>query len=1003
MTAGVRGFDGEAEPTPPCVQSKEVSFSLNTSGPVHIEGCIGKKLSLTLKDFPADSVCHLSRPVDSNNGSHSFVLPPLSTSDSGEFTLNCDASRGAASISFVLHVLRRPSKPKLRMINRGVALSPYFQCVSEGYPKPTLKWKDIENAKSNIAYKSDQENPEQAQRIISSSLLINQSVVCCASNSVGEVCSQVYDYDLSVERTQKHEAPEVTVSVGQSLLLRCSARSRPLPEWRKDPQVAHGSIQYCATPEERRKKTSGGVIEEICFLKDSYNGVKMADIYIESATVNHSGLYICSGTREKSVLVHVLDDFLAVQMVQNKTILAQETNTVCLQARVSSQPALQRCSWEDPDGRGTNCLKTKNGTLELCGLTKSGEYKLHLEAGRQITTRTVSLCVADTARYIDCHYHQDVEVYKCEANISAVPTNATWKCSGGSKDGTCIQQDSFAVEVKGGSDLSCSVTISSSLNTSLIPDAAVQFCLTNSAGTRCSPVIYVPPEVGPFKDGLGDDGSSYTSLKTCSVGLLLALIVVSVLLVHSIKKKKPQYQSQLQMIQMVGPHDNDYIYINFKHFEYDRKWEFPRENLELGKELGSGAFGMVVQATAYGINEPGVSQQVAVKMLKEKHQTVEREALMSELKMLTHIGNHDNVVNLLGACTSTGPTLLIFQYCCYGDLLNYMKNSRERYHKSLTDAFARDRFSSLYHNLLSERSSSEFQRVDNYVPMHPSTRGGQENIALLSLHLNPLDCTEDPGSCEESEEPPEEMQALTYNDLLSFAYQVAKGMEFLSSKNCIHRDLAARNVLITKGRLVKIGDFGLARDIDNDSNYVVKGNVRLPVKWMAPESIFQGMYTMNSDVWGYGILLWEIFSLGVTPYPGVKVDNKFYTMIETGFKMECPYYASDYVYGIMCKCWDLEPINRPPFSKLVVLMDDQLADMEEKLYHNMLDQDPNDSNGYQNPAAVLDISTLAREKSKEPSHNEYCHTPASEGTTPNMSDMDVMSCRGGKNINMGSE
>lgn len=112
--------------------------------------------------------------------------------------------------------------------------------------------------------------------------------------------------------------------------------------------------------------------------------------------------------------------------------------------------------------------------------------------------------------------------------------------------------------------------------------------------------------------------------------------------------QKPKYQPQLQMIQMVGPNDNDYIYINFKDFEYDTKWEFPRENLELGmnrtrqarnvqipitlsrkgrchysftlcypgKELGSGAFGMVVQATAYGINKPGVPQQVAVKMLK---------------------------------------------------------------------------------------------------------------------------------------------------------------------------------------------------------------------------------------------------------------------------------------------------------------------------------------------------------------------------------------------------
>uniref|UniRef100_A0A3B4BIV4 Protein kinase domain-containing protein n=1 Tax=Periophthalmus magnuspinnatus TaxID=409849 RepID=A0A3B4BIV4_9GOBI len=148
---------------------------------------------------------------------------------------------------------------------------------------------------------------------------------------------------------------------------------------------------------------------------------------------------------------------------------------------------------------------------------------------------------------------------------------------------------------------------------------------------------------------------------------------------------------------------------------------------------------------------------------------------------------------------------------------------------------------------------------------------------------------------------------------------------------CIHRDLAARNVLVTKGRMAKIGDFGLARDIDNDTNYVVRGNVRLPVKWMAPESIFQGMYTMKSDVWAYGILLWEIFSLGVTPYPGMKVDHTFYAMIERGFKMECPYYANESVYNIMCKCWELDSCNRPSFSKLVSVMAAQLREIEEKV------------------------------------------------------------------------
>lgn len=137
----------------------------------------------------------------------------------------------------------------------------------------------------------------------------------------------------------------------------------------------------------------------------------------------------------------------------------------------------------------------------------------------------------------------------------------------------------------------------------------------------------------------------------------------------------------------------------------------------------------------------------------EKHQMMEKEALMSELKMLTHIGHHANIVNLLGACTESGifttdksllltylstpsvgthkwtiiliyflhagPTYLIFQYCRFGDLLNYLKKNRERYHKSVTDAFNKDRFSSLYHNL-QPRKSSRWE--------HEETRGGKNNI-----------------------------------------------------------------------------------------------------------------------------------------------------------------------------------------------------------------------------------------------------------------------------------
>ncbi|XP_071769846.2 receptor-type tyrosine-protein kinase FLT3 [Centroberyx gerrardi] len=987
-------FDGAAAQNLACVPGQEVSCLLpadylKASGPVSIEVCVGKKLNISLERFSGDSVCNWSRGTDlilTTNGSYSMVLPPLSEADSGEYTLSCKTSNGTrSSLTVSLHVvLKRPTIPQLKLVSKNIPYSsPEFKCVSEGCPKPTIKWFDhMDRSGSGTDGRNPSTYSERTASTIDGSSYVNKAVMCCATNTEGEECSQLYDYDLDSDWRMNDEVSEVTLSPGQPLLLRCRNK-HPLPVWERDSKTVNPAVE-CPTNTK----------EEICMKTDLHAGHKMAYLFIESVNVNHSGIYTCRNNKNKtkSVHIHVLaEGFLFVQLDESKTILAQRASSFCLQANVSFHPVLQRCVWEDPDQNKTECRRptriSNHRTLELCNQQKSGEYKLHLQAGGQRETKNISLCVAEPPNF-KCYFNQAVKTFTCETT-SPRPANFTWMSSSLSNGSAAVWKEIPGFSQQD-SDLFCNKTLNSSLSTNLVDGDHFKFCLTNSVGSWCSHQLYNSPSVQASTGVADPDKGNSMVLKVGSLFLLLALAVVTVVLMYTVKKKKPQYQTQLQMIQMVGPNDNDYIYINFKDFQYDQKWEFPRENLELGKELGSGAFGMVVQATAYGINRPGVSQQVAVKMLKEKHQTVEKEALMSELKMLTHIGHHANIVNLLGACTGSGPIYLIFQYCCYGDLLNYLKNNRERYHKSLTDAFNKDRFSSLYHNL-PKRSSSEFQiLVDNYVPMYPSTMRGQENIALLNLNSGPMDSSEDPVIFEESEEQQEELEALTYDDLLSFAYQVAKGMEFLSSKNCIHRDLAARNMLVTKSRLVKIADFGLARDIDNDSNYVVRGNVRLPVKWMAPESIFQGMYTMKSDVWAYGILLWEIFSLGITPYPGMKVDNKFYSMIERGFKMECPYYAGESVYGMICKCWELEPCNRPPFSKLVAFMDNQLADMVEKLYHNIPDRNSSDSD-YQNGPAILDISALTKEKENQTqSYNQYCRTHATEEmTTAATSDSDT--------------
>ncbi|XP_040023465.2 receptor-type tyrosine-protein kinase FLT3 isoform X1 [Gasterosteus aculeatus] len=968
--------DGIAAQKRTCESYLEGTYFVPVASPnatrfVIAEGCFGKTLNISLEHFSEFPVCQWIRGADTIltvNGSSSMVLPALSEKDSGKFKLSCESNEGTGtSLTVSLRVNRRPTKPKLTLSEvEDYGYSPHFRCSSEGFPKPTLQWfptptKQTKDTRDSMAISQ------------TSSTNFMSEAKCCANNAEGQECSQLYDYDLD-----SNKVSTAILSPGQSLLIRCRS-SKGQPVWENSSKMGT-KISACSSK-----------VQEICIKSDRHNGNRMSYLLIESVNMDHSGTYTCSTDDNKTNSMEIrvqAKGLVSVQLDERRIIPAERASSSCLQATVSYHHVLQQCSWEDPDGSVTKCQRdtgvTHHSIVKLCDVRKSGNYTLHLEAGGQKETKTISVCVVETPT-LKFRVGSD-NVYTIET-ATLVPANYTWMWCPPSNDSSCETDSSWTeIENDSLSDVACNATIKRSLSRPLVAGNLLKFCVTNSVGSWCNTQypLYHPDQPKASTGSANTDDGSFTVLKVGSFILLLALAVVSMVLAYFVKKKKPRYQPQLQIMQMVGPNDNDYIYINFKEFGYDLKWEFPRENLELGQELGSGAFGTVVQATAYGINKPGVSQQVAVKMLKEKHQALEKEALMSELKMLTHIGHHANIVNLLGACTDSGPTYLIFQYCCHGDLLNYLKTNREHYHKSAADAFNKIRFSNLFHHQLQpNRSSGEVDsEVANYMPMYGSATRGQEDIALLAVNSGDADGYEDPMTYED--DPTDDLQILTFDDLLSFAFQVAKGMEFLSSKNCIHRDLAARNVLVTKGGRVKIGDFGLARDIENDSNYVVRGNVRLPVKWMAPESTFQGIYTIKSDVWAYGILLWEIFSLGVTPYPGMKVDHTFYSMIEKGFKMECPYYANDSVYSMMCKCWSLDPSNRPSFSKLVTLMCDWLTEREEKLYHNTSDQTTSD---YQNAATILDISALAKQDdNRTQSANDYRGIRATEESKDAASD-----------------
>nr|XP_028570379.1 vascular endothelial growth factor receptor kdr-like isoform X1 [Podarcis muralis] len=344
------------------------------------------------------------------------------------------------------------------------------------------------------------------------------------------------------------------------------------------------------------------------------------------------------------------------------------------------------------------------------------------------------------------------------------------------------------------------------------------------------------------------------------------------------------------------------------------KWEFPRDRLRLGKTLGHGAFGKVVEASAFGIDKSSTCKTVAVKMLKAECSTTnERKALMSELKILIHIGHHLNVVNLLGACTKPGgPLMVIVEYCKYGNLSNYLRGKRGDFIacKPQENPDPAEKELEAYISDLTELIKRRLESV--------ASTGSSASSGFI----------EDKSytDSEEEEEDVEDLykRALTLEDLICYSFQVAKGMEFLASRKCIHRDLAARNILLSENNVVKICDFGLARDIYKDPDYVRKGDARLPLKWMAPEAIFDKTYTTQSDVWSFGVLLWEIFSLGATPYPGVQIDEDFCRRLKEGTRMRSPEYSTPEIYKTMLDCWHGVPTERPTFSELVERLGDLL-------------------------------------------------------------------------------
>ncbi|XP_017568664.1 focal adhesion kinase 1 isoform X4 [Pygocentrus nattereri] len=168
--------------------------------------------------------------------------------------------------------------------------------------------------------------------------------------------------------------------------------------------------------------------------------------------------------------------------------------------------------------------------------------------------------------------------------------------------------------------------------------------------------------------------------------------------------------------------------------------------------------------------------------------------------------------------------------------------------------------------------------------------------------------------------------SLDLASLILFSYQLSTALAYLESKRFVHRDIAARNVLVSSVDCVKLGDFGLSRYME-DSSYYKASKGKLPIKWMAPESINFRRFTSSSDVWMFGVCMWEILMYGIKPFQGVK-NNDVIGRIENGERLAMPPNCPPTLYSLMTKCWAYDPSKRPRFNELKAQLSTILA--EEK-------------------------------------------------------------------------
>ncbi|XP_055306536.1 serine/threonine-protein kinase TNNI3K-like [Sitodiplosis mosellana] len=322
-----------------------------------------------------------------------------------------------------------------------------------------------------------------------------------------------------------------------------------------------------------------------------------------------------------------------------------------------------------------------------------------------------------------------------------------------------------------------------------------------------------------------------------------------------------------------------------------------RNRLRLGKLIGRGNFSDVYIGELLPINPFSQKKKVVIKSIKASEGTDPKftgiAELLAEINIVKRLPKHRNVVGFIGAVGTRnalkGGIKIVYEFCPYGDLSSFLKKNRQ---------------SAVSQCETNEKTIGDYVGSSEYIEENPKEKSEKSFDSPLTPTF-----------------------PFTTTDLLNWSVQVASGLLSLASNEppIIHCDLAARNILLCENKTVKIGDFGLSRRLNGKGYYKKTSWAPDPVPWMAiesrPEHGTEQKFSVKSDVWSFGVVIWELYSEGIDPY--------YYTMdqLKSSIRLRKPEKATEEIYSLMISCWKEDSKDRPTFDHLEKALSNMYSDV----------------------------------------------------------------------------